>query len=579
MFGKKSAKNLNSGTNSNKGNSANGNSINERNAGKNSAAGAYSQGSAAGEKLSLSVSARCGRLKFHKSGKFRILQLADIQDGADVSKDTINLIAAACDAAKPDIVVFTGDQIAGYASDYAATYRARRWEGETETVARNVGIWVENSLRAVSGANDSSDLSESGSSSNNSASSANSGSGNSGSGNSGSVYLSSTENSDEKQQNEKHSAEPEQISKTQISKNQTSKNPAEKKSFGMRKSRRKPTASDFAQTRELVRKSISEFLAPIVERGIPFAVTHGNHDFQCGLSNAELEAIYREFPGCLNPEAIAANPAAQRHVPASGMQAQTVYACEPGSFVLPVCDVDEKKNVIGIALVDSGDYAREGGYGVPDRQALDFLRAIPQLIGVKSILFQHIPMPQNYRLLRKVSHLTANAIQGYRAFDDGCYVLDEDVVQPGSYLGEGISCPDTDCGEFDILKESDGYFAVFTGHDHRNGYVGTADGIMLGTTPTCGFGSYGPVPSKRAVRLFEFDIRHPYEPRTQLLTFGRLVGKPKSAAAYTFAMSRIPVSKGEAVDLLRKPKVSVTLGTVAAAVVWLVSAIKGRKRK
>lgn len=33
---------------------------------------------------------------------------------------------------------------------------------------------------------------------------------------------------------------------------------------------------------------------------------------------------------------------------------------------------------------------------------------------------------------------------------------------------------------------------------------------------------------KEGVRLLEFDIRHPFEPRTQMLEFGNLVGKPSS---------------------------------------------------
>ena len=42
----------------------------------------------------VSISARLGRLQFHYSGKFRVLQIADIQDGPKVSKDTIALIEA-----------------------------------------------------------------------------------------------------------------------------------------------------------------------------------------------------------------------------------------------------------------------------------------------------------------------------------------------------------------------------------------------------------------------------------------------------------------------------------------------------
>ena len=50
-----------------------------------------------------------------------------------------------------------------------------------------------------------------------------------------------------------------------------------------------------------MRKAIGQFTEPLAARGIPWAVTYGNHDFQCGLNNAELDGIYREFPGCVNP--------------------------------------------------------------------------------------------------------------------------------------------------------------------------------------------------------------------------------------------------------------------------------------
>lgn len=54
-------------------------------------------------------------LKFNR-GKFKIMQIADTQEIPAVSPDTIKLISAALDAEKPDLVVFTGDQIKGYSS-------------------------------------------------------------------------------------------------------------------------------------------------------------------------------------------------------------------------------------------------------------------------------------------------------------------------------------------------------------------------------------------------------------------------------------------------------------------------------
>lgn len=51
-------------------------------------------------------------LKF-KNGKFRILMIADTQEGRNVSSDTMKLIEASLDRAEPDVVVYSGDQIWG----------------------------------------------------------------------------------------------------------------------------------------------------------------------------------------------------------------------------------------------------------------------------------------------------------------------------------------------------------------------------------------------------------------------------------------------------------------------------------
>ncbi|MBT1170543.1 metallophosphoesterase [Bifidobacterium sp. SO4] len=453
----------------------------------------------------VSISARLGRLQFHHSGKFRVLQIADIQDGPKIAKDTMALIEASLDATRPDLVIFSGNQIAGYDPAFAATFRKRRWRVEGEGSA----------------ADDS---------------------------------------------------EP-------------------------------ARATALEDTRQLVRKAVWHSVEPLVKRGIPWAVTYGNHDFQCGLSDAELDAIYREFPGCVNPGASAgtsdeydgdgdmtmresgdaAIPAAPANVllpkqtiytcgpdgtvgviggpgtvddgapaPAADGVVPNAVPCEPGTFALPVMDVDRTRDVLGLVLVNSGDYAHGGGFGTPSDAAMAFLRALPEHIGAKSMVFQHMPLPEYYQVLRPVSATAAFAMQGYREHANTYYVLDEDKTQLGGYLGEGISCPDHS-GEFAVLRDSEGYIGVVAGHDHRNGFVGETEGLLLIATPTCGFNTYGPAPAKRATRLIEFDIRHPYEPRTQLLEFGELVGKPSSKRAYTYAVNQQTPGEGEGDDLLRKP--------------------------
>ncbi|PLS24113.1 metallophosphoesterase [Bifidobacterium imperatoris] len=401
----------------------------------------------AGDDRPVSISARLGRLQFHTSGKFRVLQVADIQDGPKIAKDTIALLEASLDATRPDLVVFSGNQIAGFSPSFAGSFRKRRWSEDF-------------------------------------------------------------------------------ISESALEK-----------------------------TRTMVREATAQFVAPLEARKVPWVVTYGNHDFQCGLSNAELDAIYREFPGCIN--------AADALLPD-----QTIYTCEPGTLALPVRDVENSRNVMGLVILDSGDYAHGGGFGVPSERALDFLRRVPGLLSgesdveemvsdscpmVESMVFQHMPLPEYYDVLKPVPANTAYAMQGYRNHANAYYILDEERTQPGGYLGEGISCPDQS-DEFAILRDTGGYFAVAAGHDHRNGFVGEREGITLIATPTCGFNTYGPAPSKRATRLIEFDIRHPYEPRTQLLEFGELVGKPSSSKqVYTYAVNQSVPGEGEGDDLLRKP--------------------------
>lgn len=56
-------------------------------------------------------------LKF-KNGKFKIMQIADVQDTNKTSPDTIRLIEKALDTEKPDLVVFSGDQIKGYGFNF-----------------------------------------------------------------------------------------------------------------------------------------------------------------------------------------------------------------------------------------------------------------------------------------------------------------------------------------------------------------------------------------------------------------------------------------------------------------------------
>ena len=462
-------------------------------------------------------------LRFNSDGTFRVLQMADIQDGPDVREDTIRLIEAAIRKAHPDLIVLTGDQIRGYDPAYIDTFLRRRGE-QPGTHVRAV-TEIEAKIRGIKRHPIAKTLTKS-------------------------------QPSDERWMIDGIGTDSPKLVKSAGRNGSASKLESWAEAIN-----RVTAASLLDETRQKVRDTFAAFLGPALESRIPFAATYGNHDFQCGLSNAELDGIYREFPGCVNPPSETL-PNQIAYTCGAGGAVQTLSGAtgsgEPGTFALPVMDVDHTRNVLGLVILDSGDYVHGGGFGTPSPAALAFLNAVPDRIGAKSMVFQHMPMPEYYNVLKPVA---ANAMQGYRSHADTYYVLDELQTQPGGYLGEGISCPDTS-DEFELLRE--GYFGVVAGHDHRNGFVGEHEGLLLIATPTCGFNTYGPAPAKRATRLIEFDIRHPYEPRTQLLEFGELVGKPSSKRAYTYAVNQTAPGEGEGDDLLRK-RVLAKVGAWGAA--------------
>lgn len=50
----------------------------------------------------------------YKNGKFRLMQITDVQDTQFTSPDTLNFMRAVLEKEKPDLVVFTGDQVKSY---------------------------------------------------------------------------------------------------------------------------------------------------------------------------------------------------------------------------------------------------------------------------------------------------------------------------------------------------------------------------------------------------------------------------------------------------------------------------------
>lgn len=359
------------------------------------------------------------KLSFNTDGKFRIMQIADVQEGARVSPDTLRLIDLAIRKERPELVVFTGDQIYGVHPSF---------------------------------------------------------------------YM--------------------------------------------------------GDKRELTENTVKTIAEAVNKHGIPFAVTFGNHDDQSGLSNAEQSDIYASFPFCVRTE----------------------YRSEDdkGSFRIPL--YSEEKHIFDIYLIDSNGQSITGEYlPVSKEQIAWFLseqeKARENGKYTNGIVFQHIPVPEFYDILKPSAFYKKGAVEAFRTHKGEFYTLPEDILKNGGFMGESPAIPDKNSGEFAALKKNRNILALIVGHDHINSFVGEKDGIRLIYTQCAGFNVYGPG-LKRGVRIIELDKNDTSTFRTHTLTYGELTDEPLSAPLKEFMLTHIPTSMEQ---VKRLAAIGIAAGTVFCA--------------
>lgn len=194
-----------------------------------------------------------------------------------------------------------------------------------------------------------------------------------------------------------------------------------------------------------VADTIHKIIEPVTKRKIPFAVTFGNHDRQVGISNEEqLKHIYSKQPGCIYGE----------------------NAYDAGTFNIPIYSSDEKEIVFNIYLIDSQTDKKGGGYESVKKEQIDWYKNTREKLKnqcgkyIPSILFQHIPLPEYYNLLKRSSRFKRNSIRSYRIHKNEFYTLGDSCEVGGTFL-EPPSIPDENTGEFDAIREKGDVLAVF----------------------------------------------------------------------------------------------------------------------
>ncbi len=352
-----------------------------------------------------------------KDGKFKILQIADIQENAVVNPDTIKLISLALDREKPDLVVLTGDQIQGYSACYLTKAQSK------------------------------------------------------------------------------------------------------------------------------VEKVISDFISPMTERNIPFCFTYGNHDDDCKVSKKIQTEFYKSHKTCVYG------------VPAS--------EDDTGTYMLKIKDSENKQDILGVYIFDSGTSSNS-----INAKQLEWYKkerdSHKEKTGkyLPSIVFQHIPIPEFFGIIDKVSFFSKGRVEAYGKRRNTFYRLDEETKAKGGFMGEAPSPAGKNTAQFLALKEKGDIFALYAGHDHNNSFYKNYEGIDLGYCQGASFHTYGPG-DKRGVRVFVFDENNVRDYETYTVTIGELCDYKPTKPINEFVYKNAPVSPDQALTDIFRASLAITAVSLA----------------
>ncbi len=301
---------------------------------------------------------------------------------------------------------------------------------------------------------------------------------------------------------------------------------------------------------------LRKILSPVTEAGVPFAVTFGNHDAECGVPNARQAELYASLPG---------------YVPGERMSDAV-----PGAFRLLICGKNDKP-LFDVFCFDTRGSAAAGGRGVTDEQ-LNWFEAVRENerdtgIAPPALVFQHIPVPEYYNVINKVKKGTPGAVEAYGARKGSFYALPQKLTAAGGFMKETPSAASEK--EFEILKKDGGVLALAAGHDHNNSFVAAFEGIDLIYTQGAGFHVYGPH-LKRGVRVFTLDEKEPAAYTTYTRTWENLTKERPKEFLLGYALSKTPSSVSQAKTWAKRAAPFAAAGAAAAGAL-AVQIMKKRK--
>ncbi|MCR5149997.1 MAG: metallophosphoesterase [Clostridiales bacterium] len=228
---------------------------------------------------------------------------------------------------------------------------------------------------------------------------------------------------------------------------------------------------------EHFKKMLSAVTEPITKRNIPAYCIMGNHEHDPGIDEEVLEA-YQSIDGVVM----------RNDHPQDGKY------CD---YVDQVYSSDGKTPLVNLWFIDSNNLCSDRSLSTYDyvhdcqikwfEDKSDELKS-PNCCALPSYIFQHIPVPEEYKLLRKAKLFEIpKCVRGFDSKRNKLYVLGDNAE---GYLGEGPCSPDINNGQFASWKKVGNVVAAFFGHDHLNDFSGWYDGVFMAQHKTAGFRAY-----------------------------------------------------------------------------------------
>ena len=218
------------------------------------------------------------------------------------------------------------------------------------------------------------------------------------------------------------------------------------------------------------REGLDKALEATIQRGIPFAVTWGNHDDEQDLTREQLSAYIADKPKNLTSTV-------------EGITGQTNYT-------LTIKSSDGKKDAAALYIFDSNSYSplkEVKGYGWIKHDQVawytDCSRRFTEANGGKplpALAFFHIPLPEYHEAVK----------------NEGAYMV--------GTRKESACAPEINTGLAVAMLQAGDVMGVFVGHDHVNDYVVDWRGILFGYGRfTGGDTVYHDIPQGNGARVIE----------------------------------------------------------------------------